>query len=81
MKIVTLIIVWCAVVFFSMLLLYRFIPAETQYSVAEHFNVYGDERIMDFVLYAFTGISLLIATAITFIIAIVTRKYFQPDAN
>ena len=59
MKMVLLALLWCTVVFLSLLTLYKFVPPETQYSFAEHFEIYGDELIMDFVLYLFLGIAIL----------------------
>lgn len=65
MKVALLIFLWCTVVFLSLLVLYKAIPPETQYSFAEHFEIYGDELIMDFVLYLFFGIAIFIASIIT----------------
>jgi len=53
MKVVLLALLWCTAVFLSLLTLYKVIPPEAQYSFAEHFEIYGDELIMDFVLYLF----------------------------
>ncbi len=74
MKMVLLALLWCTVVFLSLLTLYKFVPPETQYSFAEHFEIYGDELIMDFVLYLFLGIAILIASVSTLVLYLLLRK-------
>jgi hypothetical protein len=65
MKVALLVLLWCTLVFLSLLVLYKTISPDTQYSFAEHFEIYGDELIMDFVLYLFFGIAIFIASIIT----------------
>ncbi|KLG03315.1 hypothetical protein YA49_23220 [Enterobacter cloacae subsp. cloacae] len=74
MKVALLVFLWCTVLFMSLLALYKFIPPETQYSFAEHFEIYGDELIMDFVLYLFLGIAAFIASALTLALYFLIRK-------
>lgn len=74
MKIVFFIASWCAVVFMMLLALYHCIPVEVQYSIAERFGVYGDESVMDFVLYVFFGLSILLASIILSCVLILIRK-------
>ena len=74
MKVALLIFLWCTVVFLSLLVLYKAIPPETQYSFAEHFKIYGDELIMDFVLYLFFSIAAFIASALTLALYLLIRK-------
>lgn len=74
MKPVLLVLIWCAAVFLSLLTLYRVVPPETQYAMAEHFEIYGDELIMDFVLYVLFGMALFIASVITSAIYLLMLK-------
>ena len=74
MKAVFLILLWCAIVFLSLITLYKVIPPEAQYSFAEHFEIYGDELIMDFVLYIFFSIAAFIASALTLALYLLIRK-------
>jgi hypothetical protein len=74
MKVALLALLWCAVVFFSLLILYKVVPPESQYSFAEHFEIYGDELIMDFVLYLFLGIAIFIASVSTLALYFLIRK-------
>jgi hypothetical protein len=74
MKIMFLVLLWLAVTFLTMLSLYRFVPPETQYAMAEYFGFYGDERVMDFVLYSFFAIAISIASASTFCAFLLLRK-------
>ena len=74
MKTLLLVIIWCATVFLSLLILYKVVPPEAQYAMAEHFEIYGDELIMDFVLYVFFGTSLIIASVITAALYLFLRK-------
>lgn len=74
MKAVFLILLWCAIVFLSLITLYKVIPPEAQYSFAEHFEIYGDELIMDFVLYLFFSIAAFIASALTLALYLLIRK-------
>ena len=73
-KVVLLVILWCTVVFLSLITLYKVIPPEAQYSFAEHFEIYGDELIMDFVLYLFLGIAALMASVLTLAFSLLIRK-------
>jgi hypothetical protein len=74
MKVVLLALLWCTAVFLSLLTLYKVIPPEAQYSFAEHFEIYGDELIMDFVLYLFLGIAAFIASVLTLALYLLIRK-------
>ncbi|CAM7981764.1 hypothetical protein SS39_11460 [Enterobacter chengduensis] len=74
MKVVFLTLLWCATMFLSLLTLYKVIPPEAQYSFAEHFEIYGDELIMDFVLYLFLGIAALMASVLTLAFSLLIRK-------
>ncbi len=74
MKAVFLILLWCAIVFLSLITLYKVITPEAQYSFAEHFEIYGDELIMDFVLYLFFSIAAFIASALTLALYLLIRK-------
>lgn len=74
MKAAFLVLLWCIVVFLSMFTLYKIIPPETQYDFAELFKIYGDEKIMDFVLYIFFGMSIFIASVITLSLYLLIRK-------
>lgn len=74
MKAVLLTILWCAEVFLILLILYKIIPPEMQYVLAEHFGVYGDELVMDFVLYVFFGTAILAASVFTLAIYRISRK-------
>ncbi|MCP2122059.1 UNVERIFIED_ORG: hypothetical protein J2Y93_002104 [Pantoea agglomerans] len=74
MKVVLLALLWCTAVFLSLLTLYKVIPPEAQYSFAEHFEIYGDELIMDFVLYLFFGIATFIASVLTLALYVFIRK-------
>lgn len=74
MKAVMLSISWCLIVFLILLTLYRIVPPETQYAIAEYFEVYGDELIMDFVLYAFFGLAIVISSVLTFFLYLFMRK-------
>jgi hypothetical protein len=74
MKVAPLVFLWCTVVFLSLLALYKVIPPEMQYSFAERFEIYGDELIMDFVLYLFFGIAIFIASIITLALYFFIRK-------
>lgn len=65
MKLLILIITWALMAFLVLTLLYAYIPPETQYAMAEHFEFYGDEQVMDFVLYVFSGAALLAASLLT----------------
>jgi len=56
-------LLWYAVVFLTLLTLYKVIPPDTQYAIAEHFEIYRDELIMDFVLYVFFQYSHIFAYA------------------
>lgn len=61
MRAIFLIVSWCAAAFIILFVLYHCIPVEMQYSIAEHFGIYGDELVMDFILYVFFGLSILLA--------------------
>lgn len=74
MKVVFFIASWCTLVFMMLLALYHCIPVEVQYSMAEHFGVYGDESVMDFLLYVFFGLSILLASIILSCFLILIRK-------
>lgn len=74
MKTLILALIWCAVAFLSLLTLYNVVPPQAQYTLAEHFHFYGDEMIMDFVLYVFFSAAVVIASVITFILFLLTRK-------
>ncbi len=74
MKVVLLAVLWCTAVFLSLLTLYNVIPPEAQYSFAEHFEIYGDELIMDFVLSLFFGIATIIASVLTLALYVFIRK-------
>lgn len=74
MKAAFLVLFWCIVVFLSMFTLYKIIPPETQYDFAELFEIYGDEKIMDFVLYIFFGMAIFIASVITLSLYLLIRK-------
>ncbi len=73
-KVVLLVILWCTVVFLSLITLYKVIPPDAQYSFAEHFEIYGNELIMDFVLYLFFSIAAFIASALTLALYLLIRK-------
>ena len=73
-KVVLLVILWCTVVFLSLTTLYKVIPPDAQYSFAEHFEIYGDELITDFVLYLFFSIAAFIASALTLALYLLIRK-------
>lgn len=73
-KVVLLVILWCAVVFLSFITSYKVIPPDAQYSFAEHFEIYDDELIMDFVLYLFFSIAAFIASALTLALYLLIRK-------
>ena len=74
MKVILLALLWCTAVFLSLLTLYKVIPPEAQYSFAEQFKIYGDELIMDFVLYLFLGVSAFIASVLTLALYVLIRK-------
>ena len=74
MKAVLFLLIWCAALFLSMLTLYRIVPPENQYTMAEYFEIYGDEMIMDFVLYIFFGAAIFIASASTLALYFLVRK-------
>lgn len=74
MKAVFLVLLWCIVVFMSMFTLYKIVPPDTQYDFAEFFEIYGDEKIMDFVLYIFFGMAIFIASVITLSLYLLIRK-------
>lgn len=74
MKAVFFIASWCTLVYMMLLVLYHCIPVEVQYSMAEHFGVYGDESVMDFLLYVFFGLSILLASIILSCVLILIRK-------
>jgi|GEM_PF-694079 len=65
MKPLILMLIWALMAFFALTLLYAYIPSETQYAMAEHFEFYGDEQVMDFVLFVFSGAALLVASLLT----------------
>ena len=74
MKVILLALLWCTAVFLSLLTLYKVIPPEVQYSFAEHFKIYGDELIMDFVLYLFLGVSAFSASVLTLALYVLIRE-------
>lgn len=74
MKAAFLVLLWCIAVFQSMFTLYKIVPPETQYDFVELFGIYGDERIMDFVLYVFFGMAIFIASVITLSLYLLIRK-------
>lgn len=74
MKAAFLVLLWCIVVFLSMFTLYKIVPPDTQYDFAELCEIYGDEKIMDFVLYIFFGMAIFIASVITLSLYLLIRK-------
>lgn len=74
MKVVFFIASWCTLVFMMLLALYHYIPVKVQYSMAEHFGVYGDESVMDFLLYVYFGLSILLVSIILSCVLILIRK-------
>lgn len=74
MKVTFYIVSWCAVAFLILSGLYHYVPVEMQYSMAEFFNIYGDELVMDFVLYAFFGLSILLSSVILSCVFIFLKK-------
>ncbi|NCI18528.1 hypothetical protein EHJ07_18830 [Cronobacter muytjensii] len=54
MKYLLIIVAWVVTLFIFIKSFYAFIPAETQYAFAEFMGCYGDENVMDFILYVFT---------------------------
>jgi multisubunit Na+/H+ antiporter MnhB subunit len=74
MKAILLVLLWCVVAFLSLLTLYKVVTPEMQYAMAEHFKIYGDELIMDFVLYVFLGAAIFIASIFTLVLYLIIRK-------
>lgn len=62
MKVIFYIASWCTIAFLILSALYHYVPVEMQYSMAELFGIYGDELVMDFVLYVFLGLSILLTS-------------------
>lgn len=74
MKSITLVLIWFVVVLLSLLTLYKLVTPEAQYSMAEHFGIYGDELIMDFVLYVFFAAAIFLASLVTYCVFLITIK-------
>ncbi|ELY3758463.1 hypothetical protein SMX63_000485 [Cronobacter universalis] len=53
--------------------LYLLIPPAAQYAFAERMGYFGDESVMDAILYTFTGIAVLISSLLCFCLLRLSR--------
>lgn len=74
MKVIFYIASWCTIAFLILSALYHYVPVEMQYSMAELFGIYGDELVMDFVLYVFLGLSILLTSIFLSLVFMFFRK-------
>lgn len=74
MKVIFYIASWCTMAFLILSALYHYVPVEMQYSMAELFGIYGDELVMDFVLYVFLGLSILLTSIFLSLVFMFFRK-------
>lgn len=81
MKVTFYIVSWCAVIFLILSGFYHYVPVEMQYSMAELFGIYGDELVMDFVLYVFFGLSILLSSIILSCVFIFLKKNRSGNAS
>lgn len=66
MKYLLIIVAWVVTLFIFIKSFYAFIPAETQYAFAEFMGCYGDENVMDFILYVFTCTGVVASTLLLY---------------
>lgn len=74
MKVIFYIASWCTIAYLILSALYHYVPVEMQYSMAELFGIYGDELVMDFVLYVFFGLSILLTSIFLSLVFMFFRK-------
>ncbi len=67
MKYLLIIVAWVVTLFIFIKSFYAFIPAKTQYAFAEFMGCYGDENVMDFMLYAFTCTGVVVSTLLLYL--------------
>lgn len=68
MKYLLMIFTWFISFIVTVKTLYFFIPATLQYTFAEHLGYYGDESVMDFILYVFTCIAVVISSLMLYLL-------------
>ncbi len=66
MKYLLIIVAWVVTLFIFIKSFYAFIPVETQYAFAEFMGCYGDENVMDFILYVFTCTGVVASTLLLY---------------
>ncbi len=67
MKYLLIVVAWVVTLFILIKSFYAFIPAETQYAFAEFMGCYGDENVMDFILYVFTCTGVVVSTLLLYL--------------
>lgn len=74
MKAIFLSLIWCVTTVIALKLLYVYVPAEKQYDLANYFEVYGDENVMDIIMNIFSCIALFTGSLITFCSHLLLKK-------
>lgn len=67
MKYLLIIVAWVVTLFIFIKSFYAFIPAEAQYAFAEFMGCYGDENVMDFILYVFICTGAVVSTLLLYL--------------
>lgn len=75
MKYLLMIFIWFIIFITSLKILYFFIPATIQYALAENMGNYGDESVMDFILYIFTCFAIVISSLVLYLLLRFIRRW------
>ena len=67
MKYLLIIVAWVVTHFIFIKSIYAFIPADAQYDFAEFMGCYGDEHVMDFILYVFICTGAVVSTLLLYL--------------
>ncbi|ELY5928761.1 hypothetical protein ACP6OW_004093 [Cronobacter turicensis] len=67
-------VAWLLTVILLTKSLYVLIPPAAQYAFAERMGYFGDESVMDIILYAFTGIAVLTSSLLFFFLLRLLRN-------
>lgn len=68
MKYLLMFFIWFITFITILKSLYFFIPATLQYAFAEHMGYYGDESVMDFILYVFTCTAIVFSSLMLYLL-------------
>ncbi|CBA31103.1 unknown protein [Cronobacter turicensis z3032] len=74
MKYLLILFIWFIIFITSLKSMYFFIPATAQYALAESIGNYGDESVMDFILYFFTCFAIVISSFVLYLLLRFIRR-------